>query len=181
MTVLDRVLLVLIFLAFFVKSILMLAVGLAGWDPGPWLTVLGRDMLGPYRTEVTVIGLAELLVAGYLLAWAVRRRHLARAIVQETELGTVRISLKAVEALVQRAARQAQGVRDVKVDLRSDKQGVSIGLTVTVAPDLPLPAISDEVQRRVEQYITETVGVTVSRVAVTFRAVAEPGGKARVE
>jgi uncharacterized alkaline shock family protein YloU len=180
MTVLDRILLILIFLALFVKSVLMLAVGLVGWDPTPWFQSVGQALTGPYRSQVALVGLAELLIAGYVLAWAVRRRHEARAIIQETELGTVRISLKAVEALVQRAARQVQGVREVKVDLRQDKQGLAIHLTVTVVPDLAMPAVSDEIQRRVGQYITETVGVTVSRVAVTFRAVAETG-KARVE
>ncbi|MDI6870025.1 MAG: alkaline shock response membrane anchor protein AmaP [Bacillota bacterium] len=180
MTVLDRVLLVLIFLALFVKGVLMLAVGLVGWDPRPWLADAGQAMLGPYRAETAVIGLAELAIAWYVLAWSARRRHMSRALIRETELGTIRISLKAVENLVQRAARQVQGVRDVKVDLRADKQGVSIHLAVTVLPDSAIPAISDELQHRVERYIAETVGVTVSRVAVTFRAVAEVG-KARVE
>lgn len=180
MTVLDRILLVLIFVALFAKSLLMLAVGVTGWDPVPWLQTVGQAMAGPLRVQVAVIGLAELLIAMYLLAWSVRRRHTARAIIQETDLGTVRISLKAVEALVQRAARQVQGVREVKVDLRQEKQGLSILLTVTVAPDEALPAVSDEVQRRVSQYITETVGVTVSRVSVSFRAVVETG-KTRVE
>jgi uncharacterized alkaline shock family protein YloU len=180
MNILDRILLVLIFVALFVMSVLLLAVGMVGWDPVHWLQRVGQAMTGPLRLQVALLGLAEVLIAGYVLAWAVRRRHQARAIIRETDLGTVRISLKAVEALVQRAARQVQGVREVKVDLRQDKQGVSIALTVTVAPDQALPAVSDEVQRRVSQYITETVGVTVSRVAVTFRAVVETG-KARVE
>lgn len=180
MTVLDRVLLVLIFLSLFAKGTLLLAAGLAGWDPRPWFAELGEAMIHGYRVETSLLGLAELLISSYLLSWALRRRHANRAIVQEAELGTVRISLKAVESLVQRAARQVQGVRDVKVDLRSDKQGVSIALSVTVAPDISIPAVSDEIQRRVDQYITQTVGVTVARVAVTFRAVTE-AGKARVE
>ncbi|MGE5552784.1 MAG: alkaline shock response membrane anchor protein AmaP [Betaproteobacteria bacterium] len=180
MTVLDRTLLFIIFIALFTKSLLMLAVSLIGWDPRPWLSGVGQAMAGPYRAETAVIGLAELLIAVYLLAWAVRRRHQSRAIIRETELGTIRISLKAVEALVQRAAHQVHGVREVKVDLRKEKQGVAIYLTVTVLPDSAIPAISDEIQHRVERYIAETVGVTVSRVAVTFKAVTETG-KARVE
>lgn len=180
MTILDRVLLVLIFLGLFFLSVVFLSVGLIGWDPGPWLTALGQAVKGPYRLEAALGGLGGCLISAYVLAWAVRRRHLARAIVQETELGTVRISLKAVESLVQRAARQVQGVRDVKVDLRTDKQGVAITLTVAVAPDLAIPAVSDEIQHRVAQYITQTVGVIVTRVAVTFRTVTETG-KARVE
>lgn len=180
MTAVDRILLVLMFVALFVKSILMLAAGLSVWDPRPWLAGLGQSMAETYPAQTAIIGLVELLVATYFLTWAFRRRHASRAIVQESELGTVRISLKAVESLVQRAARQAQGVRDVRVDVRSDKQGVFINLTITVAPDVSIPAVSDEVQRRVEQYITQTVGVTVARVTVTFRAVAEVG-KSRVE
>lgn len=181
MTVFDRLLLVLIFLALFAKGVVMLAVGLVGWDPGPFLAELGQTMTGAYRVQTTVLGLVELLLASYLLAWAVRRRHFGRALVRETELGKVRIALKAVESLVQRAARQAQGVRDVRVDLQADKQGVAVHLSVVVAPDLAIPSVADEIQRRVEQYITETVGVTVTRVAVTFRTVSEPGGKPRVE
>lgn len=180
MTAVDRIFLVLIFLALFVKSVLLLAAGLSLWDPRPWLSGVGESMATTYPAQTAVIGLLELLLAAYFLAWAFRRRYASRAIVQETELGTVRISLKAVEDLVQRAARQAQGVRDVKVDLRSDKQGVFINLIVTVAPDISIPAVSDEVQRRVEQYITQTVGVTVARVTVTFRAVAELS-RSRVE
>jgi uncharacterized alkaline shock family protein YloU len=180
MTALDRILLAMLFVALFVKGLLMLAVGLAGWDPRPWLSGVGQAMLGPYRVETVAIGLAELLIAFYVLAWSVRRRHQARAIIRETDLGTIRIALNAVETLVQRAARQVQGVREVKVDLKTDKQGVAIHLTVTVLPDSAIPAISDEIQHRVERYIAETVGVTVNRVAVTFKSVTETS-KTRVE
>jgi uncharacterized alkaline shock family protein YloU len=180
MTLVDRLLLLIMFLTLFAMGVFLLAAGAGGWDPRPWLEVIGQAVTGPYRLQTALIGLAVLLASSYLLAWALRRRFVGRALVRQTELGAVRVSLKAVESLVQRAARQVQGVRDVRVDLHVERESVGIQLTVTVAPDLAIPTVSDEVQHRVERYVLETLGVTVSRVAVTFRAIADQA-KARVE
>lgn len=180
MTLLDRLLLLVSFVVLFAAGVALVATGVGGWDPRPWLAMVGQALTGPYRLETGLSGVAVLLLSGYVLAWAFRRRYVGRSLVRQTELGAVRVSLKAVESLVQRAARQVQGVRDVRVDLHVDRESLAIQLTVTVAPDLAIPAVSEEIQHRVERYVLETVGVTVSRVAVTFRAVADQA-KARVE
>jgi uncharacterized alkaline shock family protein YloU len=180
MRVVDRLLLMVLFLVILAKSFAMLMIGF-GWDPSVWLASLGRTVFAEYRVEALVIGLVELIVALYILSWSVRRRyHHEPTITRETGLGRVQISLKAVETLVQRAARQVQGVREVQTDLRMDKQDLDINLILTVAPDLSIPAISEEVQHRIERYIAQTVGVTPTKIQLVFKSVGADT-KSRVE
>jgi uncharacterized alkaline shock family protein YloU len=149
-----------------------------GFDASGYAAAVVHTMLrAPWETAAVavVILLAALgaLVAGL-------SRGVERAVVRETSLGQVRISLAAIENAVYRSVRQVRGVCDVDADVRAGVAGVDVRLAVTVAPDLAIPAVSDEVQQRVERYVQETVGVSVGTVVVEIKAVASEA-RARVE
>ena len=152
----------------------------SGWNGTPWLFDLVTAARGPARLE---LGLAALLLVGlalYLLLQVWQRERSPDSLRQTTQLGDVSISLRAVESLVYRAARQVKGIAEVDVEVAAAGEELQIDLSLLVAPDLRVPDVTREVQERVEAYVRETVGVPVSRVSVEVRNIARES-RSRVE
>ena len=70
--------------------------------------------------------------------------------------------------------------RAAKDWLRAHGEGVGVGVSFNVLPDVKIPELSDEVQERVERAVREMAGLLVTDVAIEVRnVVGQP--KARVE
>ncbi len=150
----------------------------AGWQGRgliDWLVSLGQA-----RFDGVVLGAALLLAALYLLAVLVREQQQVQSIVQETELGQVEISLKAVSNLVQRVAKDIPGVRDLAPIVKVDPQGLDIRVVAQVAPGLSIPVLANEIQTLSRGYLHETVGYPVHKVMVEVRDI-RPDNKPRID
>lgn len=177
MSSLDRLFL---FAIAIVTGVIGLLVALSMWGAIDRLILLLEYLFAEAKTETIVLSLAMIAASFYLIAIAMRTRRLYRSIVRDTALGNVRISIKTIESLVLRAARQVKGVREVLAVVQADAGGVKIDVDMEVAPDLSIPDIAADVQRQVEEYIQNTVGIAVPEVRVHVRGLAGEG-KARVE
>ena len=103
------------------------------------------------------------------------------AIIQENTLGTVRISLGALENLVRKLVSQYKEVREVKPRVQEFPEGVSIYLQIIVSPDIKIPTISEEIQKMLREKIFETTGVTVIDVKILIDNISSSDLKSRVE
>lgn len=130
-----------------------------------------------WETGLTAVVL--LLAALHLMAHSLPKQP-ERAIVRETPLGQVRVSIRAIENAVYRSVGTVKGVRDCDVDVIPGASGVDVRVSISVAPDLIIPDLADEVQHNVERYVRDTVGIPVVSVTVEVKAVTGEG-KARVE
>lgn len=149
-----------------------------GWHGAPlfnWLVALGEMTF-----EGAIIGAVLVLAALYLLATLVKEQQDEGSIIQETELGQVEISLKAITALIKRAARDIPGVRDLSPEVRVDPQGLDIRVVAQVDAGLSIPALAGEIQARIRNYLFETAGYPVYRVKVDIKDV-RPEARARVD
>jgi uncharacterized alkaline shock family protein YloU len=149
-----------------------------GWQGRPLLAWLASLRETPF--DGAVIGAALLLAALYLLATLVRDRQDGGSIIQETELGQVEISLKAIMALTKRAARDIPGIRDLTPEVKVDPQGLDIRVVAQVDSGLSIPTLAGEVQARIRNYLYETVGYPVYRVKVDVRDIRHDA-KPRIE
>lgn len=145
----------------------------AGWVPGEWLIRPLDFLLASWRLQLWGAGLIALGIGLGALLGAGPRERRREPLVTETELGRVAISRRAVERLVERAARSVDGVRAVQVDLEQTQEGLIVSLIMDVAPDVSLPTVSHEVQTGVESYLKQTSGLKAHRVNVEIRQVAE--------
>lgn len=174
---LEKLIILLVSLFLLSSGICLFALTM-GWEGRillNWLMSLGDTPFdGP------VIGAALLLAGLYLLAIFVREQQEVQSIVQETELGQVEISLKAIANLVQRVAREIPGVRDLAPVITVDPQGLDIRVVAQVAPGLSIPALANEVQTLIRGYLHETVGYPVHRVRVEVRDI-RPDNKANFD
>ncbi|GAB6156896.1 hypothetical protein JCM39194_00960 [Desulfotomaculum varum] len=111
--------------------------------------------------------LGLLLLAGLRLLWvALVRRESGKAVVHDYMLGQVRISLQAIENLVKKAVYQIAGVKDVKPRVTQTPGGMGLHIRAIVAPDISIPEVSRQIQHRVQEYIAQTTGITVSDIKV---------------
>lgn len=156
--------------------------------------IVAASALGS-RSAASLIGLAQRLVSRpmeaaivvavclfcglYLFAFALRRQEEV-GIRQETEIGHVRISMRAIENLVFRTARSVRGVKDVEARVHPSPEGVAIDVSLVVHPDLQIPRLSEEVGYLVRSKVREMVGVEVGNVSIEVRNIA-PEARARVE
>lgn len=142
----------------------------------------------PVRALVTALATVEgrlgLAAAGALLllgglrvaAAALARAPQPASLVFPSALGEVQVSLAAVEGLVQRLGRQVEGVRDLRVRVRREGDGLALALTAWVTGDVALPDLCARLQQVLSERVRQVVGVPVQHVQVSVR---EIGGESR--
>lgn len=173
----DRTVLVLAAIFLILLAGLVLAHGL-GWQGATSLANVVSQLHGQLL-EAIAITIILLLVGLHILFFGTQQED-ESGIRQETEIGHVQISLKAIETLVQRTARNGRGIRDVDVRVHPSPEGVALALSLVVVPEVPIPQISDEVGHKVRAQVRESLGIPVGDVAIEIRNIAGET-KGRVE
>lgn len=177
MSLLDRLVL-LATGAFLILLALVVAASGAGWEgAGSFRPVLRS--LGAGALEAGLVAAALCFAGVYSLILALRRER-DEGIRQETEIGHVRISLRAIESLVYRTAREVRGIKEVGVRAHPSPEGVAIGLSLVVHPEVAIPKVSEEVGLLVRSRVKETVGIEVGDVSVEVKNISS-AARGRVE
>lgn len=179
MRVIDRFVITLAALLVLVVGVIALALA-AGWNATPLAIDLVVAARGSARLETGLLGLLALGAALYLFAVAWQREAAPASIHQAGDLGDVYVSLRAIESLVMRATSSVKGVREVTTRLSQQAGELAIEVSLLVTPERRVPEVTSEVQQRVEEYVRETVGIPVAKVAVEVRNIA-PDPRPRVE
>lgn len=176
MRAIDRLVAIVVGLLLSIVSLAFLLHAMGQEQVLAWLVSrLGQP---PWRLVLT--GLAGLLLAAYLFYMGMRRRRQIKTILCETPLGEVRIAERAVESLALRATRRVKGVHDANIQVSATPAGLDVYVETTVGPDQSIPQINHEIETRVRDYISETVGVSVRTVKVLVTRIA-PDNRTRVE
>lgn len=116
--------------------------------------------------EAGLLGMVFFLVSLRLLLAGIRTRRIKDTIVHHTDMGDVHISLDAIKNLVEKTARHTRGVRGVKVRVNHDGQGLKVALNAVISPENNVPNVSEELQKRVNEYIKNTVGIQLIDVQI---------------
>lgn len=112
--------------------------------------------------EAGLVAGVFLLVSVRLLLAGLRSRRSGSTIVHHNEMGDIHIALNAVENLVEKAARHVRGVRGVKVKADHTSAGLKLRLKAVISPEGNIPSITAEIQKRVSEYVQNTVGVELA-------------------
>lgn len=89
-----------------------------------------------------------------------------QAVVKETKMGQIRVSVRALENMVSRVAYQVKGVRDINPRVSCQPEGVKVFIKAELSPDSSVPDVTNEIQVRIKDYITENVGISVESVKI---------------
>ena len=134
------------------------------------------------RWEAALIGGIFFLVSIRLLLAGVRSRRGANKIVHQTEMGVVEISIGAVEDLIAKTARHTRGVRNAKVNIRQLGDEVKVDMRIVVGPEYNIPKVAEEIQQRTQEYLKNTVGVSMTEVRILVNDISnEFKSKTRVD
>lgn len=111
----------------------------------------------------------------------VKPRASSSTLIKHTELGIIQVSINALEAMAQKAISDFEEVKDMRISISNDIDGISIRLKILVMPDVILPELSVAIQEKVKSYIENHSGVTVKEVLVYIDTLPKPQVKTRVQ
>ena len=94
--------------------------------------------------------LALLLIAMTLPA---RKKRSSSFAIQHNENGTVRISLKALDALVQKCLNQHAELKVVTSSLFSDEESIRVDVHITLQSDISMPLAISALQKQIKKYL----------------------------
>jgi uncharacterized alkaline shock family protein YloU len=137
-------------------------------------------LLGQWETGL--IGIVFMLISLRLFLASIHFRRDGGTIVHHTDQGDIHITLAAVENLVEKTARHTRGVRAVKVKVEHNGDALKVIVKAVVSPESHVPTVGSEMQKRIDEYIKNTVGVELTDIEILVENISnEFKAKQRVE
>lgn len=99
------------------------------------------------------------------------RPQVPSSVVLQVEDGEVRIALSAVETLVQQAASQIKGIREVHPSFFRRNEGLGVNIRTTVTNDESIPELSSQLQKVVKDHVLRIAGINIEEVKVLVESV----------
>jgi len=172
--IIDKIVLSIYAISLSVISFLILLVSLG------WTVPLDafQQALGVPNGQI-VIG----VMSGILFIMSLRfvhvgvRRAPIHAVVHDTEMGELRISLVAVRNFVKRVVSKVPGVKNVKAGVSLGEEGLRVALELRVGMDANVPELADKLQKAVSSYVWDVAGISFESVTVSIADVSADGNR----
>lgn len=88
-------------------------------------------------------------------------------LVHTTDLGSAYITISAIDAMVQKHCRANNRVRTVQSTVIPVRDGaVNVRLRLGLMPDTDIPALSEQLQKSLKEYVERLSGITVQEIAI---------------
>ncbi|AZR73539.1 hypothetical protein BBF96_09160 [Anoxybacter fermentans] len=158
-------------LSLFILTILFLfltfviAIYAFGWLPRVYLPLLLESTY--QNLQIGLVSLVLFLLGSWLLqSFISTSNQSVQTIVQENEMGEVRISISALKDLIEQLVLDQPGIKNVKTKFDIKKQIFNIYLKLTVTTNANIPTLSKELGEMVSEYLLKVVGLKVDNVMV---------------
>ena len=136
----------------------------------PVVALLGRISNMSVKTKGALAGVAVVMVLFALRLFSMvlpkKKAKSSNFAIQQNENGMVRISVKALEALVQRCLSQHAALKVVTSSLYSDEESVRVDVHITLQSDISMPLAISSLQKQIKRYLEACAGVNVKEVRV---------------
>lgn len=167
MTTLDRLILLVVAIVLLVISAFVAMTLFGSSALIDWLLIVQS---GKFDGILLIVIL--LLLVGYLALMLVNERKAdERAVVQQTPLGDVRITVPTISELVNKAVQGIEGIKELSITV-TEIEPLSLRLELQLLPDRPIPQLTEMVQASVSDYLQQTIGVGASVINVVVKGVA---------
>ncbi len=93
--------------------------------------------------------------------------------VQNTEHGSVRVSVQAMDMLVKQAIGNTDGVVDVKTRIINHEDSITVNVDMTLDSDVHIPNVTMLMQRSIKNFIEEYSGIAVREVTILVSKIIE--------
>ena len=114
----------------------------------------------------SLISILFIVLSFKLLFAGSRPNAPSSTLLRHTDLGAIRVSVNALEIMVQKAVRGFNEVKDVRINIITEEDGIKIQLKLLIMPDIVLPDISASIQQKVKEYIQSYSGIMVKEIFI---------------
>ena len=104
------------------------------------------------------------------------RRSKEEFVVQQTATGELRISVKAIESLVQKCVATHEEMSLKSLNILNQRSGVLVDMRVALADNVSIPLAVAALQKQVKSYLLSAAGVEAKEVRVSVETT---GGRAQ--
>ncbi|MBP3655317.1 MAG: alkaline shock response membrane anchor protein AmaP [Clostridia bacterium] len=166
----DRLLILLCALVALCGTVAAVALILGKVTLEPVLYLLERaSYMGP-KTKI-VLGVIALVFALFALlliriTLPAKKKRSSTFAIQQNENGMVRISLKALDTLVQKCLGKHAELKVVSSSLYSDEQSVRVDVHIALQSDISMPLAISALQKQIKKYLEACSGVVVKEVRI---------------
>jgi|GEM_PF-263432 len=159
-------------LLFFVYNLVFIilagaAVGAAlGWDEP--LAYINLALSTPQnRISVGLVAVVVLVIAIVMLVTGLKFESRPKAIVVQIALaGDVSITISAIKAIIMKAVRKVEGIREIEPSISNSPEGIMVYLHVAINPEYSVPEMTKSIQTIVKQYLEDIGGLSVAEVRI---------------
>ena len=151
-------------------AIVALLVGVISIDMiSAWLGQFAA-LMPDLKVKIIMIAAAVLfaLIALMLLSAILpaKKKRSSTFAIQRNENGMVRISLKALETLVQKCMNQHAELKVVTSSLYSDEESVRVDVHINMQTDISMPLAISALQKQIKKYLEACSGVVIQEVRI---------------
>lgn len=126
--------------------------------------------MSKFVVKAAMVGIAALFVLLFLLLFVMilpsRKKRSSNYAIQRNENGMVRISLKALETLVNKCLNQHAELKVVTSSLYSDEESIRVDVHISLQSDISMPLAISALQKQIKKYLEACSGVMVQEVRV---------------
>lgn len=132
--------------------------------------LVGQIDMTRFAVKAAVAGVALVFALLFLLLVGMtlpaRKKRSSNYAIQRNENGMVRISLKALEALVQKCLSEHAELKVVTQSLYSDEESIRVDVHLSLQSDISMPLAISALQKQIKKYLEACSGVMVQEVRV---------------
>ena len=129
----------------------------------------------------SLISILFIITSLKLLFARPKPRVLRSTLLRHTDLGAIRVSVQTLEIMTQKVVRSFNEVKDVRVNIITEEDGIKIQLKLLIMPDVVLPDVSASIQEKVKEYIQSYSGILVKEVYIYIDNLVAPQQRSKVQ
>ena len=127
-----------------------------------------------FKILYAVIGIVVIIVSFMLMFFGLGKAPAPKtAQVATFESGSIVITVKAVEELVERFVHQDKNIKGLKTNVISNQDSLDINLDVSVLPEADIPQVTKDLQQGLSAHIQQHTGIVVSQVKIVVSGIRE--------
>lgn len=127
-----------------------------------------------FKVLYAVIAIVVIIVSFMLMFFGAGKAPAPRtANIATFESGSIRITVKAIEELVERFVHEERNVKGLRTEVVSHDDSLDINMDISVLPDSDIPAVTKALQSGVSTYIQEHTGITVNEIKIMVTGLKE--------
>lgn len=123
------------------------------------------------RLVLVVAGGLTILLGFYLLTLPHKMKEGRNSfVVQQTDSGEMRISVQAVESIVQKCLSQHEEIKLQSLQVSNARGGVIVSLKADLAGNINIPLAVSALQKHIRQHLSATAGIDAKEVRILVQS-----------